>query len=137
MGKESQSPDVDSQGQEASSASIADQREQNNNPGKEGARDGTGGNSPQVDRNAKTREGGLDGPPGPGLGEKESFKEVHIDGANETLDSRFTGDQSDIEASDLPAQPKTTIEDVILAKPKSSSQKTEQQIPLEYRDVLK
>ena len=136
-GKGSDSKGSNSQGQETSSASSADQKERTNNPDKQGEREGTGGDSPQVDRNAKAREGAPEGPPGPGLGGKERFKEVQIQGANEKLDSRFTGDQSDLEANDAPAQPKTTIEDVILAKPKASSQKTEQQIPLEYRDVLK
>jgi hypothetical protein len=113
------------------------QNERNEN--KPGSQDSTGANSPDIDRNAKARPGSAEdeGPPGPGLGGKEEFKEVAIDTDNEKLDERYTGDESSLEQSDAPAQPKTSIEDVTLAKPKPSSQKLEQPIPLEYRDVLK
>jgi hypothetical protein len=104
-----------------------------------GSQDSSGSQSPEVDRSATARPGNAsdEGPTGPGLGGQEQFKDVAIESANETLDQRYTGGDSSLEKNDVPAQPKTSIEDVTLAKPKPSSQKQDQPIPLEYREVLK
>lgn len=104
-----------------------------------GTSDSAGGNSPDIDRNAKARPGSemAEGPTSAGLGGKEAFKDVEVPSADENIDERFTGEESSLEESDAPAQPKTTLEDVTLAKPKSSSSKAKQPIPLEYRDILR
>ncbi len=128
------------QGEEQQAADRQEREQQavRGTPG-EGSQDSTGGRSPQVDRNAKAREGGFDpnAPEGPGLGGKERFQEVQIEARDEDVDQRFTGQDLNPEHGDAVAQPKTTLEDLTLAKPKSVPHKGEQPIPLEYRDVLK
>jgi hypothetical protein len=53
------------------------------------------------------------------------------------LDQRFTGDdKANPESGESAALPKTSLEDLSLAKPKSAPHRGEQPIPLEYRDVL-
>jgi hypothetical protein len=78
-----------------------------------------------------------DGPTGTGLGDQKGFKDVEVSATDEKTDERFTGEDSTLEESDAPAQPKTSLEDVTLAKPKTSPQKAQQPIPLEYRDILR
>jgi hypothetical protein len=104
-----------------------------------GTQPSSGGNSPEVDRNAQAREGGFDpnAPEGPGLGGQGQFKDVRIEVNGEKLDERFTGNDLNPEQGETVAKPKTTLEDLTLAKPKSAPHKGEQPIPLEYRDVLK
>jgi hypothetical protein len=70
------------------------------------------------------------------LGGKEGYKDVHVGNAQESFDARFTGQDSLEEEGKGPAQPKTTIEDLTLAKPKPSVERGEQRIPLEYKDIL-
>ena len=82
-------------------------------------------------------EGGPDGPPGAGLGGKEGFKDVQVGNTKESFDTRFTGQDSTEEEGKGPAQPKTTIEDLTLSKPKSSVDRGEQRIPLEYKDIIR
>jgi hypothetical protein len=90
------------------------------------------------DRNAPPREGGFsDQAPGGGLGPEQSFNESKIEAREEQVDQRFLGEGSNLEKNDEEAQARTSLEDVTLAKPRSSTQKGEQPIPLEYRDVLK
>jgi hypothetical protein len=98
-----------------------------------------GGSSPEVDRNVQAREGGFDpdAPKGPGLGRQGEFKDVRIEALDEKLDERFTGENLNPEQGESKAKPKTTIDDVTLAKPKSAPHKGEQPIPLEYRDILR
>lgn len=64
------------------------------------------------------------------------FKESHMKGDNEQFDARFTGSDSTLEESKAPAHAKTTLEDVLLAKPRGSVQKGKQPIPLEYKGIL-
>jgi hypothetical protein len=91
------------------------------------------------DRNAKTKDIGDmgEGPGGEGLGPNTAFKESEITSQDEQFDTRYTGNESSLEKNKAPAEPKTSIEDVTLAKPKGSKEKGEQPIPLEYRDILK
>ena len=104
-----------------------------------GSNDNTGSRSPQVDRNAKAREGGFDpdAPAGLGLAGKEQFNRVQIEAQNEEVDDRFTGADLNPEQGSAMTRPKTTLEDLTLAKPRSVPHNGTQPIPLEYRDVLK
>jgi hypothetical protein len=108
--------------------------------GEDGSLGSTGARSPQIDRNAKAREGGFD-PNAPegriGLGGREKFKDVQIEARDEEIDERFAGDDLKPESGDQGAQPKTTLEELTLAKPKSVPHKGQQPIPLEYRDLLR
>lgn len=107
---------------------------------KSGARDGSGEKSRTVEGKATPRtyeEGGPDGPPGPGLGGKERYKDVRLGNVQESFDTRYTGADSTEEEGKAPAQPKTTIEDLTLSKPKPAVERGEQRIPLEYRDILR
>jgi hypothetical protein len=70
-------------------------------------------------------------------GNRRGFKDVEVSATDEKTEERFTGDDSTLEESDAPAQPKTSLEDITLAKPKSSPQKAQQPIPLESRDILR
>jgi hypothetical protein len=65
-----------------------------------------------------------------------SGKESKVEGKDEQLDSRFTGSDTTLEENKAPAQAKTSLDDVILAKPQGSTQKGRQPIPLEYKDIL-
>jgi len=105
-----------------------------------GNNDGKGEKSRVVEGKATPRhyeEGGPDGPPGPGLGGKERFNDVQLGNTQESFDARFTGQDATEEEGKAPAQPKTTIEDLTLSKPKPAVERGEQRIPLEYRDVLR
>ena len=103
----------------------------------DGSQDGVGERSGLPDRNAKTEEGELgDQPSGDGLGPNKKFKESSIESQDEKFDSRYTGGGSSLDKNDVPAQSKTSIDDVTLAKPRGSKELGEQPIPLEYRDIL-
>lgn len=105
-----------------------------------GNQDGKGEKSRIMEGKATPRhyeEGGPDGPPGAGLGGKEGFKDVQVGNTKESFDTRFTGQDSTEEEGKGPAQPKTTIEDLTLSKPKSSVDRGEQRIPLEYKDIIR
>ena len=105
-----------------------------------GNSEGKGEKSRVVEGKATPRhyeEGGPDGPPGPGLGGKERFNDVQLGNAQESFDARFTGQDATEEEGKAPAQPKTTIEDLTLSKPKPAVERGEQRIPLEYRDILR
>lgn len=128
----------DSSSRQSQPSQPRDEKNEKNQRSEQGPNESSGANSPSVDRNAKAREGGLDGgTPGPGLGGKERFNEVEIPRGDEKLDARFTGQDSTLEESSAPASPLTTLDDVTLAKPKPSTQRGEQPIPLEYRDDLR
>ncbi len=58
-------------------------------------------------------------------------------GSTEQFDSRFVGSKGTIEKSSQPAQPKISIEEMKLDKPKSLKEKGEQPIPLEYQEQLR
>lgn len=107
--------------------------------GPQGSDDGAGEKSSMPDRNAKIQDIGDMGeePGGEGLGPNTAFKESEITSQDEKFDTRYTGNNSSLEKNKAPAEPKTSIEDVTLAKPKGSKEKDEQPIPLEYRDILK
>ena len=94
--------------------------------------------SAKLDRNAAPRQGGFgDRESGPGFGAEGKFNETAIEARDEQVDERFVGNESTIEENEEEAQPKTSLEDVTLAKPKPALQRAEQPIPLEYQDVLK
>jgi hypothetical protein len=100
--------------------------------------DGAGEKSSMPDRSAQTVN---EAPPSDGVGSDmpglpPPVKESKIDGAQEQLDARFTGSDSTLEENKAPAKAKTTLDDVILAKPQGSSLKGRQPIPLEYKDML-
>ncbi len=94
--------------------------------------------SAKLDRNAAPRQGGFgDRESGPGFGPDAKFNEQAIEVRDEQIDERSVGDESTIEENEEEAQPRTSLEDVTLAKPKPALQRAEQPIPLEYQDVLK
>lgn len=100
--------------------------------------DGAGDKSSMPDRSAKAKD---EAPPSEGEGRDLSalpppVKESQIENNQEQLDARFTGGDSTLEENKKPAQAKTTLDDVILAKPQGSTHKGSQPIPLEYRDIL-
>lgn len=100
--------------------------------------DGAGDKSSMPDRSAQTIN---EAPPSDGVGSDmpelpPPVKESKIDGAREQLDARYTGSESTLEENKAPAKAKTTLDDVILAKPQGSSLKGRQPIPLEYKDML-
>ena len=104
----------------------------------QGEQDSNGERSALPDRDAPAQTGGLsDGAGSAGLGSNQGFKEAPIGSLKEAIDERFTDESSNLEKNLEPAQAKTTIEDLPLAKPKGSLQRGEQPIPLEYRDILK
>ena len=104
----------------------------------QGEQDSNGERSALPDRDAPAQTGGLsDGAGSAGLGSNQGFKEAPIGSLKEAIDERFTDESSNLEKNLEPAQAKTTIEDLPLAKPKGSLQRGEQPIPLEYSDILK
>ena len=104
----------------------------------QGEQDSNGERSAPPDRDAPAQTGGLsDGAGSAGLGSNQGFKEAPIGSLKEAIDERFTDEISNLEKNLEPAQAKTTIEDLPLAKPKGSLQRGEQPIPLEYSDILK
>ena len=104
----------------------------------QGEQDSNGERSALPDRDAPAQTGGLsDGAGSAGLGSNQVFKEAPIGSLKEAIDERFTDESSNLEKNLEPAQAKTTIEDLPLAKPKGSLQRGEQPIPLEYSDILK
>ncbi len=104
----------------------------------QGEQDSNGERSAPPDRDAPAQTGGLsDGAGSAGLGSNQGFKEAPIGSLKEAIDERFTDESSNLEKNLEPAQAKTTIEDLPLAKPKGSLQRGEQPIPLEYSDILK
>ena len=105
----------------------------------EGEREGVGEHSSMPDRNApaRTEDGGGDRESGSSDGGKpKGFKEAQITDQNEAFDAHYTGSESSLEKNSKEAAPKTSLEDVLLAKPKGSLQKGEQPIPLEYKGIL-
>jgi hypothetical protein len=64
------------------------------------------------------------------------FLFVSVLGKDEALDSRFTGADTTLEENTSPAQAKTSLDDVLLAKPQGSTHKGRQPIPLEYKEIL-
>jgi flagellar biosynthesis GTPase FlhF len=73
----------------------------------------------------------------PGLGQDKAFKEIEVKPQTEEYDKRFVGEDGRIVRHDKESKAKTGLEDVTLAKPEISRDKDEQQIPLEYRDILR
>jgi hypothetical protein len=63
-------------------------------------------------------------------------EESKVEGKDEALDSRFTGAETTLEENKSPAQAKTSLDDVILAKPQGSTHKGRQPIPLEYKEIM-
>jgi hypothetical protein len=117
-----------------------DEGAQKRRPPRSGS-DSAGEESAMPDRQAASRS--VPGGPeddsdkaGEGLGDTQRFKESEIRDPNETYDTRFTGQGSTLERNTDEAQPKTSISDLTLAKPKSSRAKSEQPIPLEYEEIL-
>lgn len=98
---------------------------------------GSGEQSAIPDRSAQAVPGGPgEGPPSDGSQVARGFKESEVGANDEKFDARFTGEESTNEQNKGPAGAKTSLEEVLLAKPKGSQQKERQPIPLEYRDVL-
>ncbi len=130
-------PGTSEQGDEAKEQKNQKEQQTSNTHGNQDAK---GEKSRIVEGKATPRhyeEGGPDGPPGAGLGGKEGFKDVQLGNTKESFDTRFTGQDSTEEEGKGPAQPKTTIEDLTLSKPKSSVDRGEQRIPLEYKDIIR
>jgi hypothetical protein len=90
------------------------------------------------DHNAQSRTDDEGNGEGGGTAPKstEKFKETHLNDSNEAFDPQHTGKDSSLEKNSKESAPKTSLEDVMLAKPKGSTQKGEQPIPLEYKDIL-
>lgn len=104
-----------------------------------GSRDGSGERSALPDRNAATRTDDPNGTqPGgeSGLGGRQGFKESRIQGEGEQFDTRFTGGAAQRERNSAPAEARTSIEDVLIAKPKGSRDRGAQPIPLEYKEIF-
>jgi hypothetical protein len=111
-----------------------------------GANPGSGARSPGIDRNAKPRDydpQGDAGAEGSSLGSGGDYKEVKIEArGDEKFDERFTGvdsdgDTAEAKGGELPVRPRSSVEDVSLAKPKLAPRRGEQPIPLEYREQIK
>jgi hypothetical protein len=125
------------QSEKPDDAQSKEKREQNSP--NEGEQQGVGERSSMPDRNAQARtedEGGGNEAGGSDTGGPRGFKEAQITDQNESFDARYTGSESSLEKNSKEAAPKTSLEDVLLAKPKGSLQKSEQPIPLEYKGIL-
>ena len=73
---------------------------------------------------------------GEGTGAQKTFEEVHIPGAQEKYDTRFTDQESRVVQGKRETAYRTQLKEVQLAKPEAIKEKAEQPIPLEYRDLL-
>lgn len=105
----------------------------------DGKSEGVGERSSLPDRSATARvedQSAEGGESASGDGAPKTFKESEITSKDEAFDARYTGADSSLEKSSKEAQPKVSLEDVTLAKPKGSSQRGEQPIPLEYKGIL-
>lgn len=69
-------------------------------------------------------------------GDKKTLKDTEVENQDEKFDTRYTGKEGEIAKNKGEARPKTSLSDVILAKPDPVKDSSSQPIPLEYRDVL-
>jgi hypothetical protein len=108
------------------------QREAGENPS-------DGSLSPDVDRDAKPKPGGYDenkSTSGGLEGDPRKFKEIIREAEDERLNSDQATEDAQITENKEQARARTSLEDISLAKPKPSTQRESQPIPLEYRGVL-
>lgn len=124
----------------ASKGATSQTKEPEQSPQKEaGENPADGSHSPDVDRDAKPRPGGYDEnkSSSEGLGgDPRRFREIIREAEDEQLRSDQTTGEAQIIDNKEQARAKTSLEEIALAKPKPSSQRESQPIPLEYRGVL-
>jgi len=141
-GKKKSEKEAKEQGESGNSGTAKKQEEQQKTAeerdSEDGKSDGVGDHSSIPDRSAKAVN---EEPPSNGAGGDMpniplTGEESKVEGKDEQLDSRFTGTETTLEENKAPAHAKTTLDDVLLAKPQGSTHKGQQPIPLEYKEIL-
>ncbi|MBX7136424.1 MAG: hypothetical protein K1X83_00470 [Oligoflexia bacterium] len=74
--------------------------------------------------------------PETGLGENKGFKDTEVKPGDEKYDASKAQGSGELSRNPNEARTKTDLADVKLAKPEAAKGKEEQQIPLEYRDLM-
>jgi hypothetical protein len=79
---------------------------------------------------------GEDGPSGGGVQGPKGFRDETIQERVDKVDPRFVGPEGALARNENEAKTKTSLAEVKLSKPESSSDQSGQLIPPEYRDIL-
>src|SRR5262249_35031125 len=85
----------------------------------------------------QVKEEDLQGKPWQGLGENKAFKQVEVKQGDEKYDTNYTWKEGEVVKNDQDAKFKTNLSDVKLAKPEADNGEEKQEIPLEYKDILR
>lgn len=78
-----------------------------------------------------------DGSPAPGLGDKKAFKDVAIGDQKEIVNAGGLGATGEVVKHDKEAKEKVQIRNVPLPKPEIIKEGEQQEVPLEYKNILR
>lgn len=131
--EEAKNPKNDSGGKSAS-AKGDETKEQSE---KSESRESTAKQNMQRPPDRRVIEEDMQGKPWQGLGENKDFKEVQVEPGKDSVDTRYVAEEGQIVKNEAEAKSKIGPKDLKLAKPESSSADERQEIPLEYREIIR
>ena len=71
------------------------------------------------------------------MGENKDFQDLKVQPTDEQYDTRHVAEEGELVKNEQEAEFKINLSDVKLAKPEIAGQEERQEIPLEYRDIMR